>query len=96
MNRFPRVGQHGVVVQSQSFGHCAAKTGDVTDVQACQGAEQPDELFAFRRFSQDVKTVFYLGVLQFAEIAVDMKNELSEILGPVVDREVPMQLRLLY
>ena len=42
-----------------------------------------------------MKPVLDLGVFDLAEIAIYLQNEFTEILGQVLDAQVPVQLGLL-
>ena len=64
-------------------------------MQAGQVAQQTDQLLALGSLSQGMKAVLNLGVFQLTQVPVDFQDEFPEILGLIVDSQVPVQFRFL-
>ena len=95
VDRRRRVFQQGIVIVPQRFGQGAPQAGHGAVVQPRQGAKQAHHLLGGRRLPQGMQAVLDLGILDFAEVAVDFQHKLAKIVGLFVNPQVAMQLGLL-
>ena len=88
--RYPQVVHQIGVVLPQGFGNGPPQAWYAADVQASQGTEQSDKLLIPRRLSQDMKAVFYLGVLELTQVSIDLQYEPPEVVRLGVYSQVPV------
>ena len=80
------------LVESEGRADGAAQTRHVARAEPQHGRHEPAQLIASRRAAEHVQAVLDLDVLDLAQVAVDVLDELADVLGPLVDVEVGLQV----
>ena len=89
-----RLVQKAGVVQAHGLGQRTPEAGYPAGVETGERRQQSSHLLVPGYLAQGVQTVPYLGVLQFAEIPVDVQQKIAEVVGPLIHAQVPVQVGL--
>ena len=80
------------LVEPERRADGAAQARHVARAEPQHGRDEPAQLIAPRRVAEHVQAVLDLDVLDLAQVAVDVLDELADVLGPLVDVEVGLQV----
>jgi hypothetical protein len=80
------------LVESERRADGAPQARHVARAEAQHGRDEPAQLIAPRGAPEHVQAVLDLDVLDLAQVAVDVLDELADVLGPLVDVESACRL----